>query len=288
MVTLVDGLDSTWVNDATVTWDAGELRRADAAFFASGGVARGLEVSVTASDVARVESGTWVIDGESTAEGTGVYRGGTSAQSSATLDPRDATYGRIDLVIARQYDPDVVAAHSTYEGAVEVITGAPSASPSAPALPDLAIELARLDVPVDGGGAVAVDTSTGRTSAQTLPPSDTGPVPVAPLLGGWSDSAVTIRRVGEVVSTEGLFRAVAAGVPAGGGYTGAITVLDAEFRPAKIQFGITTGTVFNPTQGLLLVLQVDLDGTVTLANIGTADLPGNAFVAWNMTWLAAD
>lgn len=158
MPTLTSGIDATWVNSGA-SYDAGELRRADAAIFSSGGVARGLDVSVTASDVVRVESGSWVIDGESTAEGAGVYRGGIGAQASANLEPRDATYGRVDLVVARQYDPDVVAAHGTYEGAVEVLTGTPSASPSAPALPTLAIELAKLDVPVEGGGSVAVDTS---------------------------------------------------------------------------------------------------------------------------------
>lgn len=158
--------DSTWVNDATVSYDAAELRRADAALFSSGGVASGLAVSVDASDVVTVTSGRWVIDGDSTVTGTGVYRGGIGASASVALDARDATNSRIDLVVARQYDPDVVPAHTESAGKIEVITGTPAASPTAPALPDLAVELARITVPASGGAAASVDNSN-RTSATT-------------------------------------------------------------------------------------------------------------------------
>lgn len=151
--------DATWVNEASVSYDAAELRRADAAPFASGGVASGLAVTVDASDVVTVAAGRWVIDGDSVVSGTGVYRGGIGAAASVALDARDATNSRIDLVVARQYDPDIVPAHTESAGKVEVITGTPAASPSAPALPDLAVELARITVPASGGAAASVDSS---------------------------------------------------------------------------------------------------------------------------------
>lgn len=151
--------DATWVNSASVSYDAAELRRADAAIFASGGVASGLAVTVNASDVVTVAAGRWVIDGDSVVSGTGVYRGGIGAAASVALDARDATNSRIDLVVARQYDPDVVPAHTESKGKVEVITGTPAASPSAPALPQLAVELARITVPAAGGAAASVNTS---------------------------------------------------------------------------------------------------------------------------------
>lgn len=160
-VTLAN-VDATWVNPGSVTYDAGELRRADAAAFVQAGIVRtsddALSVSVDGSDMVTVKAGSWAIPGNAVT-GSGVWRGGIASDITGTLEARDSTYGRIDLVVARQLDTDVVAAHAAYTGRVEIIKGAPSATPGAPALPNMAVELGRITVPASGGGAASVDLS---------------------------------------------------------------------------------------------------------------------------------
>jgi hypothetical protein len=159
-VTIAD-VDATWVNPAAVQYDAGELRRADAAMFLASGIVRGnnaLAVSVDGSDQVSVSPGSVVIPGDAVA-GTGVYRAGLSSAVTAQLQPRDATYSRLDRVIFRQLDTDVVGSHGAYTGRVEVLTGEPAAVPQAEQLPLMAVNLAVLTVPAEGGGAVTVDNS---------------------------------------------------------------------------------------------------------------------------------
>lgn len=148
-------VDTTWTNG--VAMDEAELRRADTAMFLGDGSANGvrggivrhgdtsLAVSVNGSDQVTVQAGAAVIPA---ATGLGAYRASLAAATSATaIDPRNATNPRIDLVVFRT------------SGAVDIITGTPGSSPSAPALPSGAVELARLNVPKVAGGAVAVDNS---------------------------------------------------------------------------------------------------------------------------------
>lgn len=160
-VTIVD-VDATWVNPTTVSYDAGELRRADAAMYVAAGVVRdsatALAVSVDGSDVVTVKAGGWVIPGNAVA-GSGVWRGGIAVDVTANLAARDATYGRIDLVVARQLDTDVVATHGAYTGRLQILTGTPSASPAVPVLPSMAVELGRITVPASGGAPASVDSS---------------------------------------------------------------------------------------------------------------------------------
>lgn len=166
-VTIVD-VDATYVNPPTVEYDAGELRRADQAMFVTGGIARtsptSLAVSVDGSDVVTVKAGSWVIPGNAVA-GSGVWRGGIASDVTANLAARDATYGRIDLVVARQLDTDVVGTHGAYTGRIEILTGDPSATPGVKDLPDMAVELGRITVPKDGGGAASVDLAHRRFAA---------------------------------------------------------------------------------------------------------------------------
>lgn len=170
-------VDSAWVNPLVVQLDGGELRRADSAGFAgvngyqAAGVVRhadsSLLVTVDGSDTVTIQAGTVVIPGNAVA-GTGVYRASLPAAVSNPLPTaRDATNGRIDLVVFRQYDPDVVGAHPEYKAWVDVIPGTPSATPAASALPAMAVELARITVPRTGGAAAAVD-STYRTYATAI------------------------------------------------------------------------------------------------------------------------
>lgn len=171
-------VDATWNNNATVSYNAQELRRADASMFNGDGTAFGvlggivrhgdssLAVTVNASDVVTVQAGAVVIPGNS-GVGNGVYRCALGAADTGTLTARNATLPRIDTVIFRALDTDVVAGHGAYTGRVEILTGTPAASPVAPALPVMAVELARISVPISGGAAATVDNSF-RTFATSL------------------------------------------------------------------------------------------------------------------------
>lgn len=175
-------VDATWVNDPTGTgdpeYDAADLRRADAALVAGdgtsalgvlGGIAShsedSLAVTVDGSDVVTVKAGAAIIPGDAVA-GTGTYRAGIGATTTGNLAARHATNPRIDLVVFRAMDPDVVGAHTSRRGRVEIIAGTPAGSPVAPAKPSLSVELARITVPATGGGAASVDaTRRVRTAA---------------------------------------------------------------------------------------------------------------------------
>jgi hypothetical protein len=162
-------MDATWLNGST-QFNAQELRRADAAEFNGDGSAFGvrggivrhgdqsLVVTVNASDVVTIQPGAVVVPGNS-GVGNGCYRSALGAAETGNLTARNATNPRIDLVVFRVYDDDVVTTHNLYTGRIEVIAGTPAASPVAPALPSLAVELARITVPATGGGAATVDSS---------------------------------------------------------------------------------------------------------------------------------
>lgn len=170
--------DATWVNPASVTLDGGELRRADSAMFAGigsalgvgGGVVRhgdtSLAVTVDGSDNVTIQAGAVVIPGNAVA-GTGCYRTAIETSTTNALTARHATLGRIDLVVARMLDTDVVGSHTDYRAQFTVIAGTPSATPGVPTLPSMAVELGRISVPATGGGSATVDSSF-RTYAAAL------------------------------------------------------------------------------------------------------------------------
>ena len=163
MVTVID-VDATWMNPGGTQYDAGELRRADAAMFVTPGVTRvrnggDLWVTVDGSDNVSVSRGQCVIFGDKAVAGAGAYRAGLADSVSKALDGRHGTYGRIDLVVFRVLDKDVVSSHGIYTGRVEVIAGTPSAAPVVPVKPSMSIELGRITVPVLGGAAATVDSS---------------------------------------------------------------------------------------------------------------------------------
>ena len=150
-----------------VTLTNADLRRADAALVSQAGISSGLSVSVDGSDVVTVTAGNAIISGEDAVTGTGVYRAGIGSAVTGNLEARDATNGRIDLVVIRQYDPSVVGAHTLYTSAIEVIKGTPSATPGVPTRPSMALELARITVPASGGGTATVNLSN-RVSAAAV------------------------------------------------------------------------------------------------------------------------
>jgi hypothetical protein len=171
-MTLPVPVEGTWLNPGEgnpdqVSLDAGELRLADATMFAgdgdevAGGIARhgtdSLRVSVDGSDVVTIKAGSVVIPGNAVS-GTGPYRCGMAQDATGSLAPRDATNGRVDLVVARQLDDDVVNTHNAYRAEIgTILTGAATGSPTPVALPDMAVELGRINVPHLGGGPATVD-----------------------------------------------------------------------------------------------------------------------------------
>lgn len=150
-----------------------ELRRADAALVGGagdtadplkvrGGIVRhasnSLAVTVDGSDVVTIQPGAAVIPGNAVASG-GAYRAALPVVTTGALAARDATNSRIDLVAFRALDPDAVGTHPARTGRIEIITGTPSGTPAVPALPSLAVELARITVPASGGGSASVDAT---------------------------------------------------------------------------------------------------------------------------------
>lgn len=118
---------------------------------ARAGVLSGCAVTV-ASLTATVGAGQVAVTPQSGSNGTYIF--GLTATDLA-IAAQDATYARIDRVIARIYDNSVDGSGQS-KSAVEIITGVPSATPAAPALPAGALELAQLQVPKSGGGAIVV------------------------------------------------------------------------------------------------------------------------------------
>lgn len=192
-------LEGTWLNPSTVQLDAGELRRADGAMFggtglalgASGGVVRhgdtSLAVSVDGSDVVTIQPGAVAIPGNAVS-GTGIYRSAVPTATTGSLTARNATNGRIDLVVFRQLDTDVVPGHGAYKARVEIIAGTPSATPGVPTFPTMAVELARITVPPVGGGTATVDSSF-RTYAHAA-----GAELIVPTSARLPASAATLQR----------------------------------------------------------------------------------------------
>lgn len=165
-------VDATWAGSATnrISYDALELRRADAAMFAGTGldalgvrggvIPHGLlsgNVTVSTDDVVTFEPCAVVLPGNT--GDSGVYRTALPFAHSDPLQARDATYSRVDRVVARMLDTDVIGSHTQRRARFEVIPGAAASAPVAPAMPSMAVEFARLTVPPVGGGAVVVDRS---------------------------------------------------------------------------------------------------------------------------------
>lgn len=183
-------VEATWAGTAMnpVTYDAVELRRADAGLFAGTGLAglgaRGgiilhgtLSGMVTMNDTAvTVEPFAAVLPGAT--GDSGVYRTALPAAHTESLVARDATYSRIDRVVMRMLDADVIGSHTGRRARLEVLPGTPAAVPAVPTMPSMAIEVARLTVPPTGSVTVS------RLFAQyACAPGGIWPVPTAARLG---------------------------------------------------------------------------------------------------------
>jgi hypothetical protein len=123
----------------------------------------GLVASVGGSPEAwTVTAGSGVIF-DSAYASQGAYRFEIPNSVTAQLPARPgAGTSRIDLLVARIYDNVALGSGAT-EVKVERVNGTAGASPFAPSLPALSVELARLTVPASG--TIVVTASTERTVA---------------------------------------------------------------------------------------------------------------------------
>lgn len=162
-------LGSTWSDG--VAAPATQMRLGQGAAFAGsgsvtaggrGGVVRhadtSLSVTVNVSDVITVQPGSAIVPGNAVSA-SGVWIASLPAATTITLDPRHVTNPRVDLVVVRQLDVDVVPTHGIKAAQIEVITGTPDPSPGVPALPSMAVEIARVQVYPAGGATSVVDRS---------------------------------------------------------------------------------------------------------------------------------
>lgn len=109
----------------------------------------------------KVYGGSAYIEGTESSN-QGVYWCDSTSTATVSLDTADATYDRIDLIVFRVRD-------SAYSGSdddclIDAVTGTPSASPSAPTVPDNALVLGEVLV---GAGVSSISsgaiTDTRRT-----------------------------------------------------------------------------------------------------------------------------
>ncbi len=145
------------------------MRRGQAAAFAGGdstalggrgGVVRhsdtSLLVTVNSADVITIQPGSVVIPGNAVSA-SGVWLASLPVATTITLDARHVTNPRVDLVVIRQLDVDVVPTHGVKRAQVEVLTGTPDPSPVAPAVPSMAVEIGRVQVYPAGGATALAD-----------------------------------------------------------------------------------------------------------------------------------
>lgn len=146
---------------------------------ARAGVLQGMGLTVNSTTrVATLGAGTAVVTPVVGSAGSYVVSSATSA-SAVTLDVRDATNPRIDLVVLRVYDET-----NRKQAVLEAVTGTPAASPSVPTAPTGALVLHAVTVPPGSGtitvsdrrtftsttGGVIRCTEATRPSGSSLPP----------------------------------------------------------------------------------------------------------------------
>lgn len=124
------------------------------------GVLSGCAVSV-ATLTATVSAGQLVVTPQPGSNGS--YFVGLTA-TDVTIAARDATFGRIDRIIARIYD-DSIDGSGQSKAAIEILTGTPAGSPTAPTLPSGTVEIAQLQVPASSGGSIVVVDKRPFTAA---------------------------------------------------------------------------------------------------------------------------
>jgi len=150
------------INDpsGTYTYDARTWRRAQSGSYAHDtdalsarpGVLHGLATTVSGLNVT-VGVGSAVVTPQVGTNGS--YEVVLSASEAKTLDARDGTYSRIDVISLQVLDPDVSGAVRT--GQVVVTKGTPDAVPAIPSPPAGTLPLARATVPPGTAAVSLVD-----------------------------------------------------------------------------------------------------------------------------------
>lgn len=106
-----------------------------------------------------------VVLGDNAGQGVYVVEHANASQVLA-IAAADATNPRIDIVILRVYDDPFDASARGYSD-VEVVTGTPAASPSAPAVPSTAIKLAEVTVAAASTAVANANITDTRAEAKT-------------------------------------------------------------------------------------------------------------------------
>lgn len=251
------------INDPSgdYTYDAATWRRAQSGLIVHDvdplaprtGVLNGLSVSVSGMTVQAAPGQAVVGD---TVGAMGGYIVVLPAAESETLEARDATFSRTDLVCVVVDDPE---SSGTERGArLLVVTGTPSVSPSAPATPEGALALARVTVPPSGALSVVDDrrwtamaggtircTSTTRPSGGSLMPGQSIFETDTSKFAVWTGSTWTVAAEGtdtgwtDVTILAG-FAAQGTDTPQVRRYGGRI-----EMRGGWSNTGLSTGATFN-------------------------------------------
>ncbi|HEY5834974.1 hypothetical protein [Streptomyces sp.] len=175
--------DPLWLN--TITYDAHELRVADALMTMSNGTGRGGRQGVRpGTGLGTTISGTTITVASGSAfvsapNGEGSYRVALDSSWTQVINAADATFTRIDLVYLRVWDTDLDGTGLRQVSPV-YLAGTPSGSPVAPSIPAglYAFPLATVTVPASGGGAATVSTAV---MPLTVAPGGILPVPSADL-----------------------------------------------------------------------------------------------------------
>lgn len=123
----------------------------------------GLNVSLSGSPANwNVAPGVACVSGISSGV-LGVYVVPVTATESGALTAADATFARKDILVLKVEDAE--AGDANRQASVAYLTGTPSATPSAPAVPAKSLLLATIDVPKTGAGSPAVTQNTKYTVA---------------------------------------------------------------------------------------------------------------------------
>ncbi|MFG2376092.1 hypothetical protein ACGFY9_32030 [Streptomyces sp. NPDC048504] len=108
----------------------------------------------------------------------GAYPIALTEYEDVTFADGDAQYGRIDLLVLRIYD-DVYDGSGRTEAVVDIVRGTPSATPTVPAVPDLALPLYEVTVPAGtSAGTGGIPWTTGLTGRRTATVAVGGILPV--------------------------------------------------------------------------------------------------------------
>jgi len=99
-----------------------------------------------------VAAGRAYIEGDDATD-QGFYYAYSTSSNNLTISAADPTNDRIDRVVLQVYDSTDISGDTEDKVELEVLTGTPAASPSAPPTPDNAISLATVDV---GAGVTSI------------------------------------------------------------------------------------------------------------------------------------